>query len=145
MKTGLAALALSLAAGSAMAADGEARGQLVVGGRTTPLTHACAVPQRDGEMLLLLSDQPLSNKAIKDVFERIHMADEGKLHAVEMLLDSKRTPTSVSMRHEGFKGHGGGYSSSHHTKHRSTSLSPSDMASIVVPVPSGSAIRSGGR
>jgi len=114
MKTGLAALVLSLAAASAMAACGEARGQLVVGGRTTPLMYACAVPQRGGEMLLILSDEPLSTKAIEDVFERIHMADEGKLHAVEMLLDSKRTPTSVSMQHEGFKGHGGGYLSSHH-------------------------------
>lgn len=113
-KTVIAALALSLAAGSAMAADGEATGQLVVGGKSTPLKYAYAVPQRDGETLLIVSDEPLSNKAIKDVFERIHMADDGKLHTVEMLLDSKRTMTSVSMQHEGFKAHGGGYSSSNH-------------------------------
>jgi hypothetical protein len=97
-----------------MAADGEARGQLVVGDKSTPLNYAYAVPQRGGETLLIVSDEPLSNKAIKDVFERIHMADDGKLHAVEMLLDSKQTMTSVSMRHEGFKAHGGGYSSSNH-------------------------------
>jgi hypothetical protein len=113
LKAILAAIVLSLAAGSAAAVDGQASGRLVVGGKSTPLDHAYAVPQRGGEALLILCDEPLSNKALKDVFERIHMADDGKLHAVEMLLDSKRTPMSVSMRHEGFKGHGGGYSSSH--------------------------------
>lgn len=114
MKSILAALTLSLLAGGVLAADGEVTGQLVVGGKSTPLKYAYAIPQRGGETLLILTDQPLSDKAVKDVFERIHMSDDGKLHAVEMLLDSKQTPTSVSMQHEGFKGHGGGFSSSHH-------------------------------
>ena len=103
---------LALATGSAAAADGQAKGELVVAGRTTSLTYAYAVPQRDGEMLLLLTDEPLSDKSIKDVFERIHQADDGKLHSVEMILDSKKTPISASIRHEAIKAHGGGFSSS---------------------------------
>ena len=109
-----AALALALLAGPAPAAAEEAKGELVVGGKSTPLAHAYAVPQRDGETLLILTDEPLSDKAIKDVFERLHLSDDGKLHAVEMILDSKKTPISVSIRHEAFRAHGGGFSSSEH-------------------------------
>lgn len=105
---------LALVARGAAAGDGEARGELVVAGRTTPLTYAYAVPQRDGETVLILTDEPLSDKSIKDVFERLHQADDGKLHSVEMILDSKKTPISVSIRHEAFKVHGGGFSSSDH-------------------------------
>lgn len=49
-----------------MAGDGEARGQLVVGGRNTPLKYACAVPQRGGETLLILSDEPLSRLKLEN-------------------------------------------------------------------------------
>ena len=114
------ALALALLAARAQAAAGEAKGELVVGGKTTPLSHAYAVPQSGGETLLILADEPLSDKSIKDVFERIHLADGGKLHCVEMILDSKKTPISVSIRHEEFRAHGGGYSSSEHYEPRAS-------------------------
>jgi hypothetical protein len=107
------ALTLALLA-RAPAARGEAKGELVVAGKSTPLAYAYAVPQRGGETLLILTDEPLTDKSIKDVFERIHQADDGKLHAVEMILDSKKTPISVSIRHDAFRAHGGGYSSSEH-------------------------------
>jgi hypothetical protein len=97
-KIALMVFTLALVAGSAGATDGEAKGELVVAGRTTPLTYAYAVSQREGEMLLILTDERLSNGSIKDVFERIHQADDGKLHSVEMILDSKKTPISVSVR-----------------------------------------------
>ncbi len=113
-KLAIMVFTLALLAGSAAAVDGEAKGELVVAGRTTPLTYAYAVPQRDGETLLILTDEPLSDKSIKDVFERIHQADDGKLHSVEMVLDSRKTPISVSIRHEAIKTHGGGFSSSDH-------------------------------
>jgi hypothetical protein len=119
-KTVSAALTLALLAARAGAAPGEAKGELNVGGKTTPLAHAYAVPQRGGETLLLLTDEPLSDKSIKDVFERIHLADDGKLHAVEMILDSKKTPISVSIRHDAFRAHGGGYSSSEHFEPRAS-------------------------
>lgn len=107
-------MALVFLGGPAAAAPGEAKGELVVAGKRTALAHAYAVPQRDGETLLILTDEPLSEKAIKDVFERLHLSDDGKLHAVEMVLDSKKTPMSVSIRHDAFRAHGGGFSSSEH-------------------------------
>jgi hypothetical protein len=113
-KITLMVFTLALVARSAGAADGEAKGELVVDGRRTPIAYAYAVPQRDGETLLILTDEPLSDKSIKDVFERIHQADDGKLHSVEMILDSKKTPISVSIRHEAIKTRGGGFSSSDH-------------------------------
>lgn len=114
----LTALAFALQGTPAPPSPGEANGALVVAGRTTPLAHAYAVPQRGGETLLILTDEPLDDKALKDVFERIHRADEGKLHGVEMILDSKKTPISVSIRHDAFRAHGGGYSSAEHFEPR---------------------------
>ena len=111
---------LALLAAHAAAAQGEAKGELAVGGKTTPLAHAYAVPQRGGETLLILTDEPLSDKSIQDVFERIHLADDGKLHAVEMILDSKKIPISVSIRHNSFRAHGGGYSSAEHFEPRAS-------------------------
>ena len=111
---------LGLVVVHAAAAQGDSKGELVVGGKTTPLAHAYAVPQRGGETLLILTDEPLSDKSIKDVFERIHLADDGKLHAVEMILDSKKTPISVSIRHNAFRAHGGGFSSSEHFEPRAS-------------------------
>ena len=111
---------LGLVAVHAAAAQGDAKGELVVAGKTTPLAHAYAVPQSGRETLLILADEPLSDKSIKDVFERIHLADDGKLHAVEMILDSKKNPISVSIRHEAFRAHGGGYSSSEHFEPRAS-------------------------
>jgi hypothetical protein len=108
-----AALAFALLAGPAPMAPEEAKGELVVAGKATPLSHAYAIPRRDGETLLILTDEPLSEKAIKDVFERLHLSDDGKLHAVE-ILDSKKTPISVSIRHDAFRAHGGGFSSYEH-------------------------------
>lgn len=112
MKIGLTALALALVAAGVVAAAGEAKGELVVAGKTTPLAHAYAVPQRDGETLLLLTDEPLSDKSLQDVFERIHLAEEGKLHCLEMILNSEKALISTSIRHEEIKTQGGGFSSS---------------------------------
>lgn len=86
-----------------------AHGTLEVAGKGSPLDYAYAVPQRNDEMLLILSDQPLQDKDLKDVFERIHRADSGQIHCVELSLDAKRQVTSVSLRHNAFTMHGGGF------------------------------------
>ena len=88
-----------------------AHGTLEVAGKGSPLEYAYAVPQRNNEMLVILSDQPLADKELKDVFERIHRADADEIHTVEIVLDAKMTPISVSVRHKAFMTSGGGGSS----------------------------------
>jgi hypothetical protein len=110
MRNFVLALAL-LAASPAQAADGDAKGTLVVAGKSSPIAHAYVIPDRDGDVTLLLTDIPLSDKALQDVFERIGLADDGKLHAVEATIGSDRKLTSVSMRHNAFRLKGGGFSS----------------------------------
>ena len=105
-----AALA-ALPALAALAADGDAKGTLVVAGKSSPIAHAYVIPDRDGDVTLLLTDVVLSDKALRDVFERIGLADDGKLHAIEATIGRDRKLTSVSMRHKAFRLTGGGYSS----------------------------------
>lgn len=85
-----------------------AHGTLEVAGKGSPLEYAYAVPQRNDEMLVILSDQPLADKELKDVFERIHRAEAGEIHIVEVTLDATKKPISVSVRHNAFTTRGGG-------------------------------------
>ncbi len=111
---------LGLVVVHAAAAQGDAKGELVVAGKTHAARSCVRGPaERRGDSSHP-ADEPLSDKSIKDVFERIHLADDGKLHAVEMILDSKKTPISVSVRHNAFRAHGGGYSSSEHYEPRAS-------------------------
>ena len=104
----LAAFGL-LAAPAARAADGTAQGTITVNGRTTKLSHAYAraVPgffdKTKEDVVVILTDVPLEAKALEDEFERIHMADAGKLHAFEITLDADGKPISTSFRDDGFK------------------------------------------
>jgi hypothetical protein len=103
-----ASLAL-LAAPVARAADGKAEGTITVNGKTTKLTHAYAraVPgffdKKKEDVEVILSDVPLEGKALEDQFERIHMADAGKLHAFEITIDADGKPISTAFRDSGFK------------------------------------------
>jgi hypothetical protein len=87
---------------------GTSHGTLEVGGKGSPLDHAYALPQGNDEMLVILSDQPLGAKELKDVFERIHRAEAGEIHVVEITLDATKKPISVSVRHNAFTTRGGG-------------------------------------
>ena len=86
----------------------NAHGTLDVAGHKSALDYAYAIPQRNGEMLVILSDKPLADKELKDVFERIHRADSDDVHLVEVTLDAKKIPISVSVRHRAFMTSGGG-------------------------------------
>jgi hypothetical protein len=88
----------------------NSRGGLEIAGKMTPLDFAYAVPQRNGEMLVILSDKTLGTKELKDVFARIHLADSGEVHLVEITLDKDKSPISVSVRHNAFMTNGGGLS-----------------------------------
>lgn len=92
------------------AADGKAQGTVTVNGKTTKLSYAYAraVPgffdKTKEDIEVILTDVPLEAKALEDEFERIHLADAGKLHAFEITINADATPISTSFRHNGFKG-----------------------------------------
>ena len=53
---------------------------------------------------VIVSDVPLDAKALGDPFARGALADAGKLHAFEIVLDAACTPISTAWRDNGFKG-----------------------------------------
>jgi hypothetical protein len=89
--------------------DGTASGTITVNGKTTKLSHAYAraVPgffdKTKEDVVVILTDVPLDAKALEDQFERIHLADAGKLHAFEITLDAEGKPISTAFRDNGFK------------------------------------------
>ena len=104
----IAALGL-LASPSARAADGKADGTITVNGTTTKLSYAYAravkgfFDKTKEDIEVVLSDVPLEGKAVEDQFERMHMADAGKLHAFEITIGADGKPISTAFRHNGFK------------------------------------------
>lgn len=104
----LAAFGL-LAAPAVRAADGKAEGTITVNGKTTKLSYAYAravkgfFDNTKEDVEVVLTDVPLEPKALEDEFERIHMADAGKLHAFEIRLDAEGKPISTAFRDNGFK------------------------------------------
>ncbi len=104
-----ASLVLLLAAPAARASGGTASGTVTVNGKTAKMAHAYAraVPgffdKKTEDVEVILSDVPLEGKALTDVFERIHMADAGKLHAFEITIGADGKPISTAFRDNGFK------------------------------------------
>jgi hypothetical protein len=94
---------------AALAADGKAGGTLTVNGKTTKLSYAYAravkgfFDKTKEDVEVVLTDVPLEAKALDDQFERIHMADAGKLHAFEITIDADGKPISTAFRDNGFK------------------------------------------
>ncbi len=117
MKTGIRVFLTALVlvgtavvvAPSARGAGGTADGTITVNGKTTKLTHAYAravkgfFDKTKEGVEVILSDVPLDGKALEDEFERMHMADAGKLHAFEISLDENGQPISTSFRNNSFK------------------------------------------
>ncbi len=107
----LTALALAITTAAAFAAGGEgtAKGKLKVDGKTTPLKYSYARlqkgffdPKKD-DTLVILSDVAIPEEALRDDFARHKMAAEGKLHGVEVVLNSEGQPVSGGLLHEAFK------------------------------------------
>jgi hypothetical protein len=80
-----------------------------VNGKATKVSfaYARAVPgffdKTKKDVEVIVSDVPLEGKALTDQFERIHMADAGKLHAFEITIGDDGKPISTAFRHNGFK------------------------------------------
>jgi hypothetical protein len=100
--------ALLAAAGARADEPGTARGKLTVAGKTTPLSYAYARAQKGffdkakDDVLVILSDVPIPETALGDEFARHRMASEGKLHAVEVVLNSEKQAVSGGLLHDAF-------------------------------------------
>ncbi|WP_395018433.1 hypothetical protein [Dongia sp.] len=109
---GFSLLALSATAMGSLAdpAEGKAEGTLTVNGQVTEVAYAYAqsVPgffdKSTTDTLVIVSDVPLDATALSDDFARSDLADAGKLHAFEIILDASGKPISTVWRHNGFKG-----------------------------------------
>jgi len=106
---GLAAAAVMWAA-TAFAQPGTATGTMTVNGQRFALRHAYASVQpgsfdeKTEDVRVLLSDIPLDDAARADSFALIRLGRAGKLHAVEVILDSKMTPIGGTIYVEAFNG-----------------------------------------
>ena len=103
LAAGVAAMAPRVAA-----AEGKAEGKLTVAGKSTDVKYAYAsagpgfFDKTKEDVTVIVSDVPLDAKALEDEFERMKMADAGKLHAFEITFGADATPISTSFRHNGF-------------------------------------------
>ena len=106
----LVATALAPTDGHADPADGTASGTLTVNGKTTKVAYAYArsVPgffdKNTKDTKVIVSDVPLDAAALSDDFARSGLAEAGKLHAFEIIIDASGTPISTAWRDNGFKG-----------------------------------------
>jgi Domain of unknown function (DUF4878) len=105
----LTTLGLLLATPAVRAAEGKADGKVTVNGKTSTVKYAYAsagpgfFDKTKEDVTVILSDVPLDGKALEDEFERIHMAEAGKLHAFEIQLNASGAPISTSFRNDAFK------------------------------------------
>ena len=95
----------------------HAEGQLTVAGNTVQIQHAYAMAQpgffdkTKEDIELIVTNIPLTDKAIEDRWERNALVSEGTLNTVEVTIDSKQQPISVSVKHPAFKASPSGFSS----------------------------------
>jgi hypothetical protein len=93
---------------SAAVLEGSATGKLTVAGKETPLRYAYARAEKGffdptkEDIRVILSDVPLTDQALDDDFTRNRMAQDGKLHSVEVVIDSEKRPISGVLRHPAF-------------------------------------------
>jgi len=90
--------------------DGKAEGTLTVAKTPVKLVHVYAQAQEGffdkkvNDVLVLLTDGPLSGAALTDPFERRRLEKEGKLRAVEAVINVKGQAINVTVRDKAFGG-----------------------------------------
>lgn len=88
--------------------EGKATGKLIVNNEITKFNNAYAVAipgffdKSKEDILVILTDVPLSEEAIDDNFERRKMTRDGNLHCVEVTIDANKNPISVTILHNAF-------------------------------------------
>jgi hypothetical protein len=104
----VAVLSLCLALPALSQTAGKADGSYTVGGKTTKLVYAYAMAKKGffdetkEDVMVILSDVALQPSALADQFERMRMAAEGKLHALELTVNPEKQVTSGTLLHEAF-------------------------------------------
>jgi len=90
--------------------EGKAEGTLTVGKTPVKLVHAYAQAEKGffdpkvNDVLVLLTDVPLTGAALTDSFERRKMEKEGKLRSVEAVINAKGQAINVTVRDKAFGG-----------------------------------------
>ena len=94
------------------AEEGTAAGTLKVGTATTPLAHAYAraekgfFDKKKEDIRVILTDVALPESALADEFERHHLAEAGKLHGIEVVIDAQKQPIAGVILHAFTKSQG---------------------------------------
>lgn len=115
----LFAIVISMGMASQNANTSNAEGQLTVAGNKVQIQHAYAMSQpgyfdkTKEDIVLIVTNIPLSDKAIEDRWERNALVSEGTLKTVEITINSKQQPISVSVKHPAFKASPSGFSSNY--------------------------------
>ena len=116
---GFFGIMLSMEIASQNATKPNAEGQLTVAGNKVQLRHAYAIAQpgffdkTQEDIVVIVTNTPLSDKAVEDRWERSALASEGTLKSVEITINSKQQPISVSVKHPAFKASPSGFSSNY--------------------------------
>ena len=94
---------------------GTASGEFTVNDQTTKLAYAYVVGRREfpgdpEKLFILLSDAPVPEDVLLKGFGMQALAGEGKVHAVEVEIDSDREPKGGQLYHDALAKGGGGAS-----------------------------------
>ncbi|MDX1701994.1 MAG: hypothetical protein R3250_15315, partial [Melioribacteraceae bacterium] len=89
--------------------DKNANGNLIVKNEDIQLKYAYAIAQEGffdetkEDILVIITDYPLQQEEIEDSFERKKLMEEGKLHGLEVVINSDKNPISATILHNAFK------------------------------------------
>jgi hypothetical protein len=105
----LFAVIISMAIASQNSNTPNSEGQLTVAGNTVQIQHAYAMAQpgffdeNKEDILLIVTNIPLTDKAIEDRWQRNTLVSEATLQTVEVTINSEQQPISVSVKHPAFQ------------------------------------------
>ena len=116
---GFFTILLSIVMASQNSNTSNAEGQLTVAGNKVQMQHAYAMAQpgffdeTKVDIVLIVSNIPLTDKAIEDRWERNTLVSEGTLKTVEVTINSEQQPISVSIKHPAFQANPSGSSTNY--------------------------------
>jgi len=116
---GFFTIILSIVMASQNSNISNTEGQLTVAGNKVQMHYAYAMAQpgffdkTKEDIVLLVSNIPLTDKAIEDQWERNTLVSDGTLKTVEVTINSEQQPISVSVKHPAFKASPSGFSSNY--------------------------------
>ena len=105
----LFAVMISMGIASQNSNTSNAEGQLTVAGETVQIQHAYAMAQpgffddSKDDIVLIVTNNPLTDKAIEDRWECNALVIEATLKSVEVTINSEQQPISVSVKHPAFQ------------------------------------------